>query len=139
MSSSTTLVRSPVQSKSRFARLTRGWREATPGERIFFAVAYIVLSSWAVVSIFPLYWMVTTALKPPDHGDEPAAGVDSDERIAGQLLRGICQFARGALDIQQPVDGVGGHGYSNCSLPRWRAMALPRRAFPDAKFSFGSM
>ncbi len=65
MTSSTTLVRSPVQGKSRFARLTRGWREATPGERIFFVIAYIVLSSWAVVSIFPLYWMVTTALKPP--------------------------------------------------------------------------
>lgn len=46
-------------------RLTRGWREATPGERIFFIVAYIVLTSWAVVSVFPLYWMVTTALKPP--------------------------------------------------------------------------
>jgi multiple sugar transport system permease protein len=55
----------PVQNKSRFARLTRGWREATPGERIFLLVAYIVLSTWAVVSIFPLYWMVTTALKPP--------------------------------------------------------------------------
>lgn len=51
--------------KSAWARLTRGWREATPGERIFLIVAYIVLSSWAVVSIFPLYWMVTTALKPP--------------------------------------------------------------------------
>lgn len=47
------------------ARLTRGWREATPGERIFMVVAYTILISWAVVSLFPLYWMVTTALKPP--------------------------------------------------------------------------
>jgi multiple sugar transport system permease protein len=28
-------------------------------------IAYVILSSWAVVSLFPLYWMVTTALKPP--------------------------------------------------------------------------
>ena len=47
------------------ARLTRGWREATPAERGFMVVAYLVLTGWAVVSIFPLYWMVTTALKPP--------------------------------------------------------------------------
>lgn len=55
----------PERRKSLWSRLTRGWREASPGERIFLIVAYVVLSSWAVVSIFPLYWMVTTALKPP--------------------------------------------------------------------------
>jgi multiple sugar transport system permease protein len=65
VSTSTTLAPLPVRSKSLIARLTRGWREATPGERVFFAIAYIVLTSWAVVSVFPLYWMVTTALKPP--------------------------------------------------------------------------
>ena len=27
--------------------------------------SYVILTGWAVVSIFPLYWMVTTALKPP--------------------------------------------------------------------------
>lgn len=27
--------------------------------------AYLILAGWAVVSLFPLYWMVTTALKPP--------------------------------------------------------------------------
>ncbi|MBX3015969.1 MAG: carbohydrate ABC transporter permease [Caldilineaceae bacterium] len=46
-------------------KLFRSWREATPGERIFLLIAYVILTSWAVVSIFPLYWMVTTALKPP--------------------------------------------------------------------------
>jgi multiple sugar transport system permease protein len=61
----TLLAPAPPRNKSVFARLTRGWREASPGERIFLVVAYVVLSSWAVVSIFPLYWMVTTALKPP--------------------------------------------------------------------------
>ena len=64
-SSNTVLAPVPEQRKSLFSRLTRGWREATPGERIFLVIAYVVLSSWAVVSIFPLYWMVTTALKPP--------------------------------------------------------------------------
>lgn len=28
-------------------------------------ISYVVLSGWAIVSLFPLYWMVTTALKPP--------------------------------------------------------------------------
>jgi multiple sugar transport system permease protein len=65
LSSGTAIAPAPTQSKSIFTRLTRSWREATPGERIFFIVAYVVLTSWAVVSLFPLYWMVTTALKPP--------------------------------------------------------------------------
>src|SRR5262245_3924737 len=45
--------------------MRRSWSEATGGERVFFAVAYLLLSAWAVVALFPLYWMVTTALKPP--------------------------------------------------------------------------
>ena len=46
-------------------RTLRPWREATRGERVFFAFAYIVASAFALVSLFPLYWMVTTAIKPP--------------------------------------------------------------------------
>lgn len=34
-------------------------------ERIFMVISYVILSGWAAVSLFPLYWMVTTALKPP--------------------------------------------------------------------------
>lgn len=63
--SHTTIAPKPHRKQHLLSRLTRGWREATPGERIFMIVAYFVLSSWAVVSVFPLYWMVTTALKPP--------------------------------------------------------------------------
>lgn len=47
------------------ARLVRSWNEVDGGERIFLLIAYVILGSWAVVSLFPLYWMVTTALKPP--------------------------------------------------------------------------
>lgn len=54
-----------VQNRGIFARLLRSWREATPGERIIMFFAYIILTGWAVVSLFPLYWMVSTALKPP--------------------------------------------------------------------------
>jgi multiple sugar transport system permease protein len=43
----------------------RSWNGASAGERAFFAVAYLLLSAWAIVALFPLYWMVTTALKPP--------------------------------------------------------------------------
>lgn len=65
MSSSIALAARPVRRTHLLARATRGWREATPSERGFMVVAYLVLTGWAVVSIFPLYWMVTTALKPP--------------------------------------------------------------------------
>ncbi len=65
MSSSVSLAPQPVRTRNLFARLTRGWREATVAERIFMVFSYIILSGWAVVSLFPLYWMVTTALKPP--------------------------------------------------------------------------
>jgi multiple sugar transport system permease protein len=65
VSDSIALAPQPVRGKKLFARITRGWREATPAERIFMFVSYIILSGWAVVSLFPLYWMMTTALKPP--------------------------------------------------------------------------
>ena len=65
MSSSIALAARPVRRTHLLARLTRGWREATPSERGFMVIAYLILTGWAVVSIFPLYWMVTTALKPP--------------------------------------------------------------------------
>lgn len=65
MSSSIALAPPPVRSRNLLARALRGWREATPAERLFMLFAYLILSGWAVVSLFPLYWMVTTALKPP--------------------------------------------------------------------------
>ncbi len=65
MSSRIVLASPPIRRKNLLARATRGWREATPSERGFMVFAYLVLTGWAVVSIFPLYWMVTTALKPP--------------------------------------------------------------------------
>jgi multiple sugar transport system permease protein len=46
-------------------RARRAWREGTPAERAFLVVAYLGATAWAVVSLFPLYWMITTALKPP--------------------------------------------------------------------------
>ncbi len=55
----------PRRKRTPVNAFVRAWKEATPGERLFFAIAYLVLGSWAVVSLFPLYWMVTTALKPP--------------------------------------------------------------------------
>ena len=54
-----------MQRRRWIGRLVRAWREGTPLERAFFTVAYIVATSWALVSLFPLYWMVSTALKEP--------------------------------------------------------------------------
>jgi multiple sugar transport system permease protein len=33
--------------------------------RAFIVLAYVILSLWAIALIFPLYWMVVTAIKPP--------------------------------------------------------------------------
>jgi multiple sugar transport system permease protein len=49
----------------RIGNLQRSWRESTPGERVLLVIAYTVATIWAIVSLFPLYWMVSTALKPP--------------------------------------------------------------------------
>jgi multiple sugar transport system permease protein len=46
-------------------KAARAWREASPSERVFILIAYIVATFWAIVSLFPLYWMLSTALKPP--------------------------------------------------------------------------
>jgi multiple sugar transport system permease protein len=46
-------------------RAARAWREASPSERVFILTAYVVATFWAIVSLFPLYWMLSTALKPP--------------------------------------------------------------------------
>lgn len=49
----------------RIGNLKRSWRESTPGERVLLVISYAIATFWAIVSLFPLYWMVTTALKPP--------------------------------------------------------------------------
>lgn len=51
--------------RRKIGNLRRSWRESTPGERVFLVIAYTVAAFWATVSLFPIYWMVTTALKPP--------------------------------------------------------------------------
>jgi multiple sugar transport system permease protein len=40
-------------------------RRTPLGEKLYLGVGYIILIAWALVTLFPLYWMVTTAIKPP--------------------------------------------------------------------------
>ncbi len=47
------------------SRVVLKWRESSPGERTFLIIAYLAATFWAIVSLFPIYWMVVTALKPP--------------------------------------------------------------------------
>src|SRR5215204_4067881 len=65
MSSATIPTATSSRGKRLINRTLRPWREATRGERVFFAFAYLIASAFAIVSLFPLYWMVTTAIKPP--------------------------------------------------------------------------
>jgi multiple sugar transport system permease protein len=58
-------VSEPGRVKRWISNFLRAWREGTTTEKIFFVVAYLVATIWAIVSLFPLYWMATTALKPP--------------------------------------------------------------------------
>jgi multiple sugar transport system permease protein len=65
MSSATVPPATTGHGKRLVNRMLRPWRDATRGERIFFAFAYVIASTFAIISLFPLYWMVTTAVKPP--------------------------------------------------------------------------
>lgn len=58
-------VTEPRWPRRLMTRAKRSWREASPAERVFILIAYIVATFWAIVSLFPIYWMVSTALKPP--------------------------------------------------------------------------
>lgn len=58
-------IRSLNWSRRLVGRAHRSWLESSPAERVVLAVAYVIATGWAVVSLFPLYWMITTALKPP--------------------------------------------------------------------------
>jgi len=49
------------------SKLVRAMRQISLGEKVFLGIAYGVLVAWAVVSIFPLYWMVITAIKPASY------------------------------------------------------------------------
>jgi multiple sugar transport system permease protein len=40
-------------------------RGETPVQKVLFLLIYIVLIAWAMASLFPLYWMMITAIKPP--------------------------------------------------------------------------
>jgi len=40
------------------------WLQSTTEEKVFYSVALAVLTLWAIVSLFPLYWMVITGIKP---------------------------------------------------------------------------
>lgn len=40
------------------------FREATGVEKLFFTMGMAVLVVWAILSLFPLYWMIVTAFKP---------------------------------------------------------------------------
>jgi multiple sugar transport system permease protein len=54
-----------IWSRRWLSRAKRSFLEATLAEKIFFAIAYLVATGFAIISLFPLYWMVTTAFKEP--------------------------------------------------------------------------
>jgi multiple sugar transport system permease protein len=57
--------RSVSRRSSRLARIVPAFfRESTQAEKVFFVLAFTVLTIWAIFSLFPLYWMVVTAFKP---------------------------------------------------------------------------
>ncbi len=58
-------IKEPGRFHRAITEMTRGWREGSTSEKLFFVAAYLVATFWAIVSLFPLYWMVSTAIKPP--------------------------------------------------------------------------
>lgn len=65
MSSGSARTNSGNWLQQQLARALRSWRESSPAERVFLAFAYLVASLFALISLFPVYWMVSTAFKPP--------------------------------------------------------------------------
>lgn len=48
------------------ARIRRSiWRIAHQPARLFSALAYLILIAWAILSLFPLYWMAKNSFEPP--------------------------------------------------------------------------
>lgn len=60
-----TIASSRPDQPSRLPRLVpQFFREATVAEKLFFVVGLTILVIWAILSLFPLYWMIVTAFKP---------------------------------------------------------------------------
>jgi multiple sugar transport system permease protein len=110
-------------------RARRAWREGTPAERAFLVLAYLGATAWAVVSLFPLYWMITTALKPPTSvmslpPDWIPTGISLDnfrEAFAGSPVRRwtINSFAMAAsvTAFQLLFATMAGYGFAKKTFP----------------------
>ncbi len=57
-------IREPGRIGKAISSFKRAWREGSTAEKVFFVFAYLIATFWAIVSLFPLYWMATTAFKP---------------------------------------------------------------------------
>lgn len=54
-----------IEERTRVQRFAlRFWRESTRAEKLFYLLALGVLILWTIISLFPLYWMVITGVKP---------------------------------------------------------------------------
>lgn len=64
MSLSTSAVTLLPEKKGVRKFIPRFFQESTVAEKIFYLFALVVLLGWAIISLFPLYWMVITSIKP---------------------------------------------------------------------------
>lgn len=101
----------------------RSWRS-----RPWVIAAYVILSIWALISLFPLYWMLTTAFKPaglvvaapPDLLPTSLTLLHFRELLAGDVLRWTANsliVSGGVTLVQLFFASMAGYAFAKKEFP----------------------
>lgn len=103
--------------------------QTSPSEKVFYGLAYLVLTAWACISLFPMYWMFTTAIKsevlvmrlPPEWIPSEVTlaafrKVFHDNPMTRWLLN-TAIVAVSATVAQLAISAMGGYGFAKKQFP----------------------
>jgi len=103
--------------------------QTSPAEKVFYGMAYIVLTAWALISLFPMYWMFITALKTNVSVMKlPPEWIPSRVTLAAfrkvfhdypmsRWLRNTAVVAVSATVLQLAISAMGGYGFAKKRFP----------------------
>jgi len=90
--------------------------QTSPAEKVLYGMAYIVLTAWALISLFPMYWMFITALKTNVSVMKlPPEWIPS--RVTLAALRNTAVVAVSATVLQLAISAMGGYGFAKKRFP----------------------
>ena len=110
-------------------RMRRILVQSSPAEKILFGIGYLILFTWALVSLFPMYWMITTAFKPEVIVMTlPPEWIPSEVTLApfrqlfhdhpmGQWFLNTSIMTVGVTVTQLFVSAMGGYGFAKKRFP----------------------